>query len=326
METEVGTLPNLDYHTVNNLYKKLKPLIRKTPILQVDPHLTDQLAIKSLALKLENQQITGAFKIRGALSAMMDLTEHKMVAASAGNHGLGVGYGAMILNKKAIIFLPENTDEDKIAKLKSMNAELVITGDCWDESHYHALSYVKKNRAAYIHPFADEKVIAGQGTIAIELIEELGSFDTVIAAVGGGGLINGISSVLKSYNPDIRVIGVEPSGAPTIYNSIRNNTLADLKKLSTNAKTLAVKKSTKLNVDLCKEFVDELHLVTDDESQKALEYMWRHFGMAVEFSSALPLAAILSKKIALEKDERVVSIVCAAGSSLFRQNSLVKSA
>jgi threonine dehydratase len=317
MTSDTGVLADLTYSSIKMVYENIKPFIRKTPILKVDPYLTKKLGLGSLYLKLENQQITGAFKIRGALSAMLDVKGETVVAASAGNHALGVAYAAMILNKKAIIFLPKNTDEEKILRLKQMNADLKIEGENWDESDEFAQNYSKSKSLTYIHPFSNKRVIEGQGTIAIELIEELLDFDVVIAAVGGGGLISGLGAALKSYKPSIKVIGLEPTGAATLYNSLTENKIVTLDYLNTDAKTLAVKKTTEFNLSLCRDFVDQICLVDDDESTEAMKYMWKHFGIAVELSSALPVAALLNGKIDDLEGKNIVSIVCAAGDGLF---------
>ena len=317
MTGELSDLSGLNYECTRSVYKKLKPYIRKTPLLEVDSYLTNKLGLKSLHLKLENQQITGAFKIRGALSAMLDIKEHYVVAASAGNHALGVAYAAMILNKKAIIFLPKNTDEDKIKRLMHMKAELFLDGENWDESDEIAQCYAKNKSLQYIHPFSNKQVITGQGTIGIELIDELLDFDAVLASVGGGGLIGGLGVTLKTYKPSIDVIGIEPTGAATLQKSLETGRVVSVENLKTEAKTLAVKSTTDINLQLCKKFVDQIFLVDDQESSEAMKYMWKHFGIAAELSSVLPVAALMNNRIEELKNKKVVIVVCAASDRLF---------
>ena len=295
---------------------RIRSSIRQTPLLKAKRLFHNPLPSSQLFLKLENLQPTGSFKIRGAMNTLSLLHEEEkkrgLITASGGNHGLAVAYAAFMAKVPSLIFLPTTTPKQKIEKLNSWGATTRVTGDVWDESNQAALEEAKENEMTYVHPFADVRVIQGQGTIALEVIKSVPKLDTLVVAVGGGGLIAGIAAAAKNIKPNIRVIGVEPVGAPTHFQSRAAGKVIKLDKVDTQAGTLAPKKTEILNFELIQEYVDDLILVDDMSMQKAAEWLWFEFGVAAELSGAASIAA-LSDKVFETGPRNVCSIICGSG-------------
>ena len=295
---------------------RIRSHIRQTPLLKAKTLFQNPLPNGQLFLKLENLQPTGSFKIRGAMNTLSILNEEEkkrgLITASGGNHGLAVAYAAFMAQVPSLIFLPTTTPKQKIDKLHSWGAKTSITGEVWDESNEAALQAAKKNKMTYVHPFADARVIHGQGTIALEVIKSVPELDTLVVAVGGGGLIAGVAAAAKSMKPNIQVIGVEPVGAPTHFKSRAAGKVIKLDKIDTQAGTLAPKKTETLNFELIQKHVDDLILVDDISMQKAAEWLWFEFGIAAELSGAASIAA-LSDKVFDTRAGNVCSIICGSG-------------
>ena len=290
--------------------------IRQTPLLKADRLFHNPLSTGNLFLKLENLQPTGSFKVRGAMNTLSMLSKQEkqkgLITASGGNHGLAVAYAAFMAQVPSLIFLPSTTSEKKIEKLRSWGAAIQVIGDVWDEANEAALEKAEKNKMTYVHPFADKRVIEGQGTVALEIFKSAPEIDTLVVAVGGGGLISGVATAAKKINPEIRVIGVEPIGAPTHFESRAAGKIIKLDKVDTLAGTLAPQKTENLNFELVQENVDELILVDDLSMQKAAEWLWFEFGISAELSGAASIAA-LSDKVFQNKSANVCSIICGSG-------------
>lgn len=295
--------------------ERIRGKVRRTPLISAAPMKTALPGI--LSLKLENLQVTGSFKARGAMNALAALgaegARRGLVTASGGNHGLAVAYAGHVGRVKATIFLPTSAPGEKAEKLGAWGAEVVIEGAVWDDANRAALAHAEKTGAAYIHPFADPNVIAGQGTIALEILEEAPETDTLIVAIGGGGLISGIALAAKALKPSIRIIGVEPTGAPTLYKSLEAGTVVELASIATAAGTLAPRRSDPLNLDIIKANVDSIVLVTDAEMREAARALWFECGLAAELSGAASLAAIAAGRYRPAEAERVCVLVCGAG-------------
>jgi threonine dehydratase len=240
-----------------------------------------------------------------------------IVTASGGNHGLAVAYAGYATNAPATIFLPRSVDRDKLAAIEGWGAQAVITGEAWDDSNRAALQYAEAERRAYIHPFADRHVIAGQGTVALEILDAAPDLDTLVVAVGGGGLISGIAIAAKALKPGIRIIGVEPTGAPTLHASLAARYLVELPSLDTAAVTLAPRRSDALNLAIVTEAVERIALVEDREMAEAARWLWNERGVAAELSGAAAVAALLSVRYCPETGERVCAVVCGAGKDAF---------
>lgn len=271
-----------------------------------------------LTLKLEFLQVSGSFKARGAtnkvLSLPPDQVNRGLVTASGGNHGLGVAYAGWCANVPTTIYLPHSAPDSKAAQLESWNARVVRFGEVWDEADLEARTIAERDGLTYIHAFADPKVVAGQGTVGLEIAEDAPSLATLVVAIGGGGLISGISTAVKALIPGVRVIGVEPVGAPTLYESVRAGRLVELERITTAANTLAPRRSAELNLGIVQAKVDDIVLVTDEEMIDAARWLWQELGIAAEMSAAAAVAAWLTGRV-LETQGEVCAVVCGAGTA-----------
>ena len=218
---------------IQHAHDQIRPYVRRTPMLKA-AHMTTppESDYNKLWLKLELHQITGSFKVRGAtnkrLSLPADALQNGLVTASGGNHGKAVAYVGSVANTPTRIYVPRSTPADKVERIKGYGAEVIVEGDIYDHANVAALEYAEKSGAAYFHAFDDPTIIAGQGTIGLEIVADAPTVDVVLIAIGGGGLISGIAAVLKHH--DIRVIGVEPVGAPTIHASMQAGKVVQLEK------------------------------------------------------------------------------------------------
>ncbi len=303
--------------------ERIRGFVRRTPLLAAAPAREHSELAPGLLLKLEALQVTGSFKARGAINAVLALAPERLqrgiVTASGGNHGLAVAYAGWAVGAPATIFLPHSVSADKVAKLDAWGAHVVISGEAWDDSNRAALQCAEAENLAYIHPFADPDVMAGQGTIAIEILEQGPDVDTLLVAIGGGGLISGIAAAAKALKPAIRIIGVEPTGAPTLHDSIAGGRLVELRSLHTAAVTLAPRRSEDLNFAIIKETVEQIVLVEDAEMREAAQWLWREVGIAVELSGAAAVAALLAGHYRARAGERLCAVVCGAGTDGFER-------
>lgn len=303
--------------------ERIRGHVRQTPLVAAAPARENSEVTERLLLKLESLQVTGSFKPRGAINAVFQLPAAKVrsgiVTASGGNHGLAVAYAGRSVGVPATIFLPGSVAADKLAKLEAWGARVVVSGENWDDSNRAALQYVAVEGLAYIHPFADPAVIAGQGTIALEILDQAPDIDTLVVAIGGGGLISGVAIAAKAINPGIRIIGVEPVGAPTLHDSIAAGRLIELPRLDTAAVTLAPRRSAALNLAIIREAVERIVLVTDREMADAARWLWHEAGVAAELSGAAAVAALLAGHYRPMPRERVCAVVCGAGTDGFTE-------
>ena len=271
----------------------------------------------TLSLKLELLQVSGSFKARGAISKVRTLTPEEtrrgIITASGGNHGLAVAYAGHVLGVPAVIYLPENVHTDKLRKLEDWGARAVIAGATWDVTNRHALAAAEREGLAYIHPFADPFVIAGQGTIALEILEQAPGIETIVVAIGGGGLISGIAVAAKALDPAVRIVGVEPTGAPTLKASLDAGAIVSLARIATSAVTLAAGRTEPANFEIVARYVDDIVLVSDDEMRSAARWLWSEFGVAAELSGAASIAALMTGRIPISDGERVCALVCGVG-------------
>jgi threonine dehydratase len=302
--------------------RRIAPHVRRTPLLDAGP-LPGGEPGSRIRLKLENLQVTGSFKARGATNKMLTLHPEQvargLVTASGGNHGLGVAYAGRLAGAPVTIFLPANVPAAKAAKLERWGAKVVRVGEVWDEANQAALAAADREGTTYLHPFADEEVIAGQGTLALETLDDEPATDLMVASIGGGGLIAGVATAVKGRQREassirrIRMIGVEATGAPKIYQSLRAGRVVELATVTTAANTLAPRRSHELNFAIIRETVDDVVLVTDEEMCEAARWLWFEAGVAAELSGAAALAAILTGKISLAGVRSACAVVCGAG-------------
>jgi threonine dehydratase len=315
----IGVGPGID--EVCAAAARIDGFVRRTPLLSAVPARDHPDTARGLLLKLESLQVTGSFKPRGAINAVLSLPPEKVqrgiVTASGGNHGLAVAYAGYATGAPATIFLPRSVAADKLAHIESWGARAVITGEAWDDSNRAALQYAEAKGLAYIHPFADPQVIAGQGTVALEILDEVPGLDTLVVAVGGGGLISGIATAANARKPGIRVIGVEPTGAPTLHASLAAGRLIELPRLDTAAVTLAPRCSDDLNLAIVTQTVERIVLVEDREMAAAARWLWDEMGVATELSGAAAVAALLAGRYRPASGERVCAVVCGAGKDAF---------
>src|SRR5687767_6804662 len=305
----------VDLAEIRAARERLGVHVRRTPLIRV-LGLRDAPAGR-LSLKLESLQVTGSFKARGATNKVLSLPAAQvgkgLVTASGGNHGLGVAYAGWLAKVPATIFLPSNVPQAKIARFESWGAETVREGSVWDEADRAARRLAEREGLTYVHAFADPAVVAGQGTIGLEILEDAPEVDVVLVAIGGGGLISGVATAVKSLAPGVRVIGVEPVGAPTLYESVRAGAVVELERIATAANTLAPRRSAELNLRIIQETVAEIVLVTDEEMREAARWLWLELGVAAELSGAAAVAAWLSGKVRVGDGESVCGLVCGAG-------------
>jgi threonine dehydratase len=303
--------------------ERIRGFVRRTPLLATAPAREHSELARGLLLKLEALQVTGSFKARGAINAVLALAPERLqrgiVTASGGNHGLAVAYAGWAAGVPATIFLPRSVAADKVAKLDAWGARVVISGEVWDDSNRAALQCADAESLAYIHPFANPDVIAGQGTIALEILEQDPDVDTLLVAIGGGGLISGIAIAAKALKSGIRIIGIEPTGAPTLHESLTAGRLVELGTLDTAAVTLAPRRSEDLNFAIIKETVEQIVLVEDAEMHEAAQWLWREVGIAVELSGAAAVAALLAGHYRAGAGERLCAVVCGVGTDGFER-------
>ncbi|MFL6198661.1 MAG: threonine/serine dehydratase [Thermoanaerobaculia bacterium] len=306
----------VDLAAIREARDRLGTHVRRTPLLRA-MGLRDTPPGR-LTLKLESLQVTGSFKARGATNKVLSLPPGEvrkgLVTASGGNHGLGVAYAGWLTRVPAKIFLPSNVPPSKVARLESWGAEVVREGAVWDEADVAAREVAERESLTYIHAFADPAVVAGQGTIGLEILEDAPETDVLLVAIGGGGLISGVATAVKALAPRARVIGVEPVGAPTLYESVRAGAVVELERIATAANTLAPRRSAGLNLRIIQDTVEQIVLVTDDEMREAARWLWLEFGLATELSGAASVAAWLSGKVRVGQGESVCGLVCGAGS------------
>lgn len=255
----------------------------------------------SIYLKCENLQTIGAYKIRGAYNKLANLSDEQkklgVVAASAGNHAQGVAFSAAKFGIKAHIVMPESTPITKVSSTANLGANVILKGDNFDEAYAYAKELEKTKNLTFIHPFADEFVMAGQGTIFLELIEELNNISYIIVPVGGGGLISGIVSAAKQINPNIKVIGIQSKGASAMLNSFNEGKIINSSKVKTIADGIAVRDVNEDCFNIIKQNVDDIVMVSDEEIANAVLFLLEQHKQVVEGAGAASVAAIMHGKI-----------------------------
>lgn len=286
----------------------LKNIIRETNVVKSYGIAPDC----ELYLKPENLQITGSFKVRGSAYKIAMLSEEEkkkgVIACSAGNHAQGVALAATKNGIKSLICLPDSAPISKVEATKGFGADVCLVEGCYDDAYQKALELKEKEGYTFVHPFDDENVIAGQGTIALEIFNDLDNIDAIVVPIGGGGLISGIAYTVKQIRPSVKVYGVQVSGAPSMYNSVKDGDIECLQSVSTIADGIAVKQPGVNTYELVKEYVDEIALVTDDEVASAILALIEKQKMIAEGAGAVAVAAVMFNKFDL-KGKRVVALV-----------------
>lgn len=275
-------------------------------------------------IKPENLQKTGAFKIRGAYNKINKLTEEEkkrgVIASSAGNHAQGVAYAARELGIKAVIVMPKTTPLIKVQSTKKYGAEVVLYGDVYDDAYQKAKELEAQEGYVFVHPFDDIDVLEGQGTIALEILEEMPDAEVIVVPIGGGGLISGIAAAAKMIKPDIKIIGVEPSGAASATEALKKNKVITLPEANTIADGTAVKRIGDLTFNCIKQYVDEVVTVDDYELTEAFLLLAEKHKIIAENSGILPLAAL--KKLT-ERGKKVVPVVSGGNIDVLMISSMI---
>lgn len=294
--------------TLDNVYKAnyvLKDVVRETDVIYA-PKINPDV---ELYLKTENLQITGSFKVRGAYYKMSRLSEKEreigVVACSAGNHAQGVALAAQKNGIKAIICLPDGAPISKVEATKSYGAEVCLVEGVYDDAYNYAVKLAQEKGYTFIHPFNDPDVIAGQGTIGLELAQQIPDMDAVIVPIGGGGLISGVAFTLKSLNPDIKIYGVQAAGAPSMIKSRTSGKIETLESVSTIADGIAVKTPGELTYEMCSKYVDGIVTVSDDEISAAILALMEQHKLVTEGAGAVAVAAAMFNKIDLKGKKTV---------------------
>ena len=274
---------------------ELRAYLSPTP-LQYSRAFTDK-ARCHVHLKIESIQPIRAFKVRGALNKLIRMTDAQraagVITASAGNHGLGVAYAAAAFQSPAAVYVPETANLFKVEAIRRLGAHVVSAGRNYNGAYVEAIAAQKETGATFVHAYNDPDVVAGQGTIATELLAELEEFDSVLVPIGGGGLIGGIALYLKSKKPGIKIIGVEPSGADAMYRSLRAGSIVTLDRVTTIADGLAASAPGELTFELAQRYVDEVVRVEEDEMLRAIRLLFEWEHLLAEPAGAAALAALL---------------------------------
>lgn len=293
---------------VFNAAAVLKDVARKTTIIPA-PNLSNDC---ELFLKTENLQLTGSFKLRGAYYKIACLSPEEksrgVIACSAGNHAQGVALGATHNGIKALICLPAGAPISKVEATRGYGADICLVPGVYDDAYAKAVELRDKAGYTFVHPFDDPKVIAGQGTIGIEIIDQLRDVQDVVIPIGGGGLAAGVAFAIKTLRPDVKVYGVQATGAPSMERSIKTGSPCHLDSVSTIADGIAVKQPGELTYQLCKEYLDDIVTVNDDETAAAILALMERQKLVAEGAGAVAVAAVMFNKLPV-KGRKVVAIV-----------------
>lgn len=297
---------------------RIADAVRRTPMIRTRQMLTAPLAAENeLWLKLEALQVTGSFKARGAMSQLRflppEMIAQGIVTASGGNHGLAVARAAKLSGVPATVYVPENVSAAKRAKLAAWGAEVRVVGRFWDEANAVAVAFAEDSGRAYFHPFASPAIVAGQGTVATEILAQRPEIDVFLIAVGGGGLIAGMATALKALRPQARIIGIEPVGSPTLHASLARGEVVTLSDITTSVPTMACARTDSRIFDIVRDTVERIVLVEDEVMIAAARWLWFEFGVAADASGAAAIAALRAGSIDLRPGEKVCALICGAG-------------
>jgi len=295
---------------INKAYERLKLTVKRTPI--DESRTISERTGGKVFLKAENLQKTGAFKIRGAFNKIINLTEDErakgVIAASAGNHAQGVALAASSAGIDSTIVMPEGAPVAKVKATKGYGADVILSGQNYDESYKTALKLQRERDLVFVHAFDDPYIIAGQGTIALEILEELPETEFIIVPIGGGGLISGIAAAAKSLKPSIKIIGVQAEGSASTYEARKRDEIVELESVCTIADGIAVKRTGELTFSMIQKYVDDIITVNDEEIAHAILTLLERSKFVVEGAGAVGAAALIYNKIDIQGRNAVVVI------------------
>lgn len=301
----------IDLETIYQAHERIKETVVETPFAYA-PRLSEECGCE-IYLKKENLQVTGAFKIRGAYNKIATLSEAErargVIAASAGNHAQGVAMAAQMFGIRALIVMPESTPLTKINGVSYYGAEVILAGTNYDEAYAYASTYGSEHGMVFVHPFADEAVMAGQGTIALEMMDAIKDLDAVVIPVGGGGLISGMASAIKALSPNTKVIGVSAQGAPAMKESFEAKRAIDSTTVRTIADGIAVRDTSEITLGHILETVDQIVSVDDEEIANAILFLLERQKLVVEGAGAAGVAALLHGRIGDLKGKKVGTVL-----------------
>jgi threonine dehydratase len=300
----------MDLNQIISAREKMKGIVHQTP-LDFSQTFTD-MSHNEVYLKLENLQKTGSFKVRGSINKLTSLSKEELskgvIAASAGNHAQGVAYSSKMLNIPCTIVMPKGAPLSKIQATKNYGAEIVLEGDVFDDALAHAMELSEKQGFTLVHTFDDDEIIAGQGTVGLEILEQLPDVEAIICPVGGGGLIAGIAVAVKEKNPNVAIYGVEASACPSMAQSLLEKKPISVPSGPTVADGIAVKKPGVRNLEIVEKYVDDLVTVDELEMIRTMFLLLERNKLLVEGSGASSLAALLYKKLNI-KGKKVVALL-----------------
>ena len=304
----------VDLNKIVQAKRTISSFVNKTPFA-LSPKMSKAYGAE-IYLKNENLQKTGAYKIRGAFNKIAHLSDEEkargVIAASAGNHAQGVAISAKHFGVRAVIIMPEATPLLKVSGTKALGGEVILKGDNFDEAYAYALEYAKEHGLTFVHPFDDEFVQAGQGTIALEMLEDVADLEYLVVPVGGGGLVSGVASCAKQINPDIKIIAVSAKGAPAMYESFKKKEAINSKSVRTIADGISVRDTSKITLKTILECVDEFVQVDDEEIASAILYLLEEQKIIVEGAGAVGVAALMNAKFNYPKNAKI-GIVLSGG-------------
>ena len=311
---------------VKKAQETIKDIVKKTDILESTK--LSSMTGANVYYKCENLQKTGSFKVRGACNKIANLTDEEkangVIASSAGNHAQGVALGAKMNGIEATIVMPQTAPLAKVTATKSYGANVVLEGLVYDDAYAKALEIQKETGATFLHPFNDEYVIAGQGTIALEIFEQMNNkVDTILCPIGGGGIIAGVAVAAKALNPNVKIIGVQTANIPSMYESMKAGKVTTAFKATSVADGISVKTVGELTFSIVKDLVDDVILVEEGEIAEGLLFLMENQKVVAEGSGAVTTAAILSGKYIPKKNENVVCIISGGNIDINTLNRII---
>ena len=302
--------------------ENIKGVVTKTPLLY--SNVFSKGSNNDVYMKCENLQLTGAYKIRGALNKIISLTEEEkakgVICSSAGNHAQGVAYASSLLGVKSSIVMPETTPYLKVESTKNYGGNIVLHGKCYDDAFIKAKTIEEEEGKVFIHPFNDMDVIYGQGTIALEIFEDINNLDYILVPIGGGGLISGVSLAAKSLNPNIKMVGVQAEGAPSMALSIQNDKICTLDSVNTIADGISVKTPGRKTFEIVREYVDEIITVSESDIVDSFLLLVEKHKLVAEASGVVTLAALKKLKA---KNKKVCCILSGGNIDMLTISKLI---
>ena len=302
--------------------ENIKDVVTKTPLLY--SNVFSKTSNNDVYMKCENLQLTGAYKIRGALNKIISLTEEEkakgVICSSAGNHAQGVAYAASLMGVKSSIVMPETTPYLKVESTKNYGGNIVLHGKCYDDAFIKAKTIEEEEGKVFIHPFNDMDVIYGQGTIALEIFEDINDLDYILVPIGGGGLISGISLAAKALNPNIKIVGVQAEGAPSMALSIQKDKICTLDSVNTIADGISVKTPGNNTFEIVREYVDEIITVSESDIVDSFLLLVEKHKLVAEASGVVTLAALKKLKA---KNKKVCCILSGGNIDMLTISTLI---